>query len=120
MMRLVGAANGARWNNSALRSDSLEFKHEDRDNGTLAFKRWSSDGNVVLAVVNAGEGEWQNSDYAVATQGEGGTWREIFNSQATDFGGYGLGNFSRPITAGSDGMLRINLPKWSVLMFVKQ
>ena len=119
MMRLVGSANAARWGNRALRSDTLEPKHEDRDNGVLAVKRWGDDGNVVLIVINVGEGEWRFDDYGIDLKGEGGGWREIFNSQAPDFGGYDCGNFGRTIYPGGDGRLYVSLPKWGLLMFVK-
>ena len=33
MRRLVAAANAVRWDNPALRADSLDVTHEDRDNG---------------------------------------------------------------------------------------
>jgi 1,4-alpha-glucan branching enzyme len=120
MMRLVGAANAVRWQNPALRSDSLEPKHLDPSNAVLAFKRWSNNGNVVLVVVNAGEGEWRFSDYGITMGGDTGGWREIFNSQAPYFGGYDCGNPAQTLWVQADGRLYINLPKWSVLMFVKE
>ena len=120
MMRLVGAANAVRWQNRALRSDTLEFKHEDRPNGILAFKRWSNDGNIVLVVINIGEGEWRFNDYGLNMGGDRGGFREIFNSQAPSFGGYDSGNPARTLYVQDDGRLYMNLPKWSVLMFVKE
>ncbi|HEV8606140.1 MAG TPA: alpha-amylase family glycosyl hydrolase [Tepidisphaeraceae bacterium] len=120
MMRLVGAANAVRWQNPALRSDSLEPKHEDPANAVLAFKRWSNNGNIVLVVVNAGEGEWRFSDYGITMGGDTGGWREIFNSQAPYFGGYDCGNPGQTLWVQADGRLYINLPKWSVLMFVQE
>jgi len=51
--------------------------------------------------------------------GESGFWLEIFNSQASDYGGIDTtGNFAErlPVT---DGKLFINLPRWSLLMFRK-
>jgi 1,4-alpha-glucan branching enzyme len=120
MMRLVGNANARRWGNPSLRGDSLEYTHEDRTNGVVAFKRWNNEGNVVLVVVNAGEGEWRFSDYGVWLNGSSGRWFEIFNSQAPEFGGYDCGNPDRKIDVQGDGKLYINLPKWAVLMFVKE
>jgi len=120
MMRLVGAANAVRWRNPALRSDTLAYLHDDPDHGVLAFKRWTDQGNVVLVVVNASEGEWRFSDYGVSVGGDGGGWREIFNSQAPVFDGYDCGNPDRTLYPGDDGRVYINLPKWSVLMFAKQ
>ncbi len=53
MRRFVAAANRVRWDNPALRSETPAIiTQPDHDNNVLAFKRWSSDGNVVLTVVN--------------------------------------------------------------------
>ena len=37
MQRLVRDANDTRWNNPALRTQTLDFTHRDRDNGVIAF-----------------------------------------------------------------------------------
>jgi 1,4-alpha-glucan branching enzyme len=120
MMRLVGGANATRWQNPALRADALEVLHRDGDNGVLAFKRWNDEGNVVLVVVNIGDAEWRSSDYGVAMGGERGGWREIFNSQAAEYGGYDCGNGGRTLHVQGDGRLHVSLPRWSVVMFEKQ
>jgi 1,4-alpha-glucan branching enzyme len=39
MRNLVKDINWIRWHNPALRSDTLQFIHEDRTNTILAFKR---------------------------------------------------------------------------------
>ena len=57
MRRLVAAANDVRWQNPALRADSLTLPHEDPANQVLGFIR-ESDGNVVLTVVNLGGHEF--------------------------------------------------------------
>ena len=119
MLRLIGAANATRWANPALRSETLELKHEDRHNGVLAFKRWNQEGNVILVVVNIGESEWRHFDYGVRMNGDGGTWQEIFNSQAAEFGGYDIGNAGGSLTVSPDNRLYMCLPKWSVILFRK-
>ena len=48
--------------------------------------------------------------YAVPTNGETGTWTQIFNSDGTEFGGDGVGNFlNDPNSSG--GLISINIPK---------
>ena len=55
-------------------------------------------------VVNVSNNQWAFHDYGVLMGGESGTWTEIFNSQAPDYGGVNTtGNFGeflgRPIEA---------------------
>ena len=48
--------------------------------------------------------------YAVATNGETGTWSQIFNSDGQEFGGDGVGNFGNNPHSGG-GTIVINIPK---------
>jgi len=117
MQALVRDANEMRWRHGALRSQSLDVAHVDRQNGIFAFRRWTDQGDVVLTVVNFSDREWKDFDYAVRT-GVGGGWQEIFNSQSPLYDGYadsGNGPDSRWSDGG--GYVHIRLPKWSVLCF---
>jgi hypothetical protein len=50
-----------------------------------------------------------------------GSWEEIFNSQASQYGGFNdSGNFLANLRVGADGQIRIRLPKWSTLIFRKR
>jgi 1,4-alpha-glucan branching enzyme len=119
MQRLVADANNARRQNPALRSQTLEFTHEDPASSVIAFKRWTDDGNVIVAVANFSDTDWLNHDYAVLTSTPG-QWQEIFNSQSPDYDGYpNSGNFGHQPWTQADGKIAINLPKWSVLLFRK-
>jgi 1,4-alpha-glucan branching enzyme len=116
MRNLVTAINSVRWNNPALRSDTLSIPHRDHTNNVIAFKRW--DGNsVVLTVVNLGAKNFTDHSYGVAVDSQG-QWTQIFCSQDAAFGGWnGAGNaFYEPETR-SDGKIYINLPKYSILVF---
>ena len=117
MRRLVSAANGVRWQNPALRADSLRIVHEDPDNQVIGFVRELYD-NVVLTIVNLGERSFGEREYGVPTGGYGGQWTQILCSQDESFGGWqGAGNaFYDPWTS-DEGRISINLPKWSVVMF---
>jgi 1,4-alpha-glucan branching enzyme len=117
MRRLVEACNAIRWENPALRSDSLTIPHEDPTNQVLGFARQLYD-NIVLAVVNLSEQNFTNNSYGVRTGGRDGQWTQILCTQDAPFGGWdGAGNaFYEPWTQ-SDGQLYINLPKWSVVIF---
>jgi 1,4-alpha-glucan branching enzyme len=117
MRRLVAACNALRWQNPALRAESLSVTHEDQANQVLGFLRRLDD-NMVLAVVNLGERNFDGHGYGVRTGGHGGQWTQILCTQDAAFGGWdGAGNaFHDPRTQG-DGRLYINLPKWSVVIF---
>ena len=119
MQRLVTHANQLRWDHPALRSPAGNVTHVDRQGQVVAFKRYSFDGDLVLVVVNASDNQWAFHDYGVDLGGENGTWIEIFNSQAPEYGGFDTtGNYGESI-AERDGKLFINLPRWSVVMFKK-
>ena len=117
MRRLVAACNAVRWQNPALRSESLAIAHEDYTNQVLGFVRQLYD-NLVLTVVNLGEQNFVDHSYGLGTGGHNGQWTQILCTQDTAFGGWdGAGNaFHEPWTQ-ADGKVYINLPKWSVVMF---
>jgi 1,4-alpha-glucan branching enzyme len=121
MRNLVGDINWIRWHNPALRSDTLQFIHEDRPNTVLAFKRWHESGNIIVVVVNLSDRQWQEHDYGIDLGGETGQWEEIFNSQSPQYDGWNdSGNYGSDPHVEGDGKIYINLPKWSVLIFRKQ
>ena len=117
MRRLVKAANDLRWDNAALRGDTLQVTQRDYINQVIAFKRWSGN-NVLLCVVNLGDGNFGSHRYGVATGSQFGHWTQVLCSQDAEFGGWdGAGNaFHEPETQ-VDGRIYVNLPKWSVVVF---
>jgi 1,4-alpha-glucan branching enzyme len=120
MTRLVTDANQLRRDHPALRSDNLLFTHRDFQNRVLAFKRWNDQGDVLLAVLNMSDNQWDDPIYAVSLAGDGGRWEEVFNSQAPQYGGWNdSGNFLADLDGGSS-WIKIRLPKWSVLIFRKR
>lgn len=93
--------------------------HVDRQNGVVAFKRFNNEGDVLLVLVNASDGQWGSNDYGVSLGGDSGRWREIFNSQAPLYGGVNtVGNPGDSIGANG-GELWLNVPSWSTLVFQK-
>lgn len=118
MRRLVSAANWVRWNNPALRSETLEYTHEDYTNNVLAFKRWIPDGNnVILTIVNMSDTNFENHCYGVCTNGQYGQWTQILCSQDVQYGGWdNSGNAYYEPHTQDDGKIYISLPRWSVIM----
>lgn len=93
------------------RDTTFEWLHYPQD-GWFAFKRkWNA---AVLIVA----GNWTGFDmlsYAVPTNGETGTWTQIFNSDGQEFGGDGVGNFqNEPNSSG--GSITINIPKNGIVV----
>jgi len=120
MQRMVADVNNLRWNHPALRSPAGQITHTDPSNNVVAFKRWNNDGDVVLVVVNAGDGQWDNTQYAVGLAGDSGSWQEIFNSQAPLYGGINTVGNPGYILHSSNGQLSISLASWSVHLFAKE
>lgn len=94
--------------NTAIRSRSIQVALSDNANRVIAFHRWSSEGEVLVAgnLGNAafGFGYWIHSDRI----GDFG-WTEIFNSDAIAYGGSNVGNEGATLI-GSNGALNITLP----------
>jgi 1,4-alpha-glucan branching enzyme len=120
MQLMVAEINNLRWQHPALRSPAGLVTHIDRQNGVVAFKRYDTQGDVLLIVVNAGDGQWDANQYGVSLAVDSGAWREIFNSQAPTYGGINtVGNPGYDLDSVG-GNLWLNLPSWSVLVFQKQ
>jgi 1,4-alpha-glucan branching enzyme len=119
MRNLVTDANTLRWNNTALRSDNgPQTTHYDSQNNVLGFLRWSDDGNVLLAVANLSDNQWDQPSYGVNVGGTGDHWEELFNSQSPQYGGWNdSGNYLADLVVQDDGRFYARLPKWSVLIF---
>ncbi|MDZ4796701.1 MAG: alpha-amylase family glycosyl hydrolase [Bryobacteraceae bacterium] len=116
MRRLVAACNSVRWDNPALRSDSLAISHEDPANQVLAFVRQLY-GNTVLTVVNLSDTNFTGHSYGVRSGSDAGQWTQILCTQDAAFGGWdGAGNAFHDPWTQSDGKVYINLPKWSVVI----
>jgi 1,4-alpha-glucan branching enzyme len=80
--------------------------------GWFAFKRkW----NAAVMIV---AGNWSGSDlfgYRVPTGGETGNWTQIFNSDSTEYGGDGVGNYLNEPNSAS-GAITINIPRNGIVV----
>jgi 1,4-alpha-glucan branching enzyme len=119
MQRMVADINNLRWNHPALRSPVGQITHTDPSNNVVAFKRWNNAGDVILVVVNAGDGQWDNTEYSVSLAGDTGSWQEIFNSQAPLYGGVNTVGNPGYVLDSRNGQLSISLASWSVQVFAK-
>ncbi|WMJ78185.1 MULTISPECIES: 1,4-alpha-glucan branching protein GlgB [unclassified Sedimentibacter] len=96
------------------------ISNDDYEQNIIAFKRINKKGNELIAVINFSPVE--RSDYMVGA--EHGTYTEIFNSNASEFGGTGTGNRAK-ITSSEGGMhgfdshISIKLPPLSIIFLKK-
>ncbi|CBZ55921.1 putative 1,4-alpha-glucan branching enzyme [Neospora caninum Liverpool] len=119
MMKLVAAANKLRLSFPSLTDDDslVRFPHLDYQNRVLGFVRGS-----LLIVLNCSESQWENRDYEVLTECANRSFKEIFNSQSAEFGGW-EGSWSsrdRNLVSSAQARLAVNLPKWSVTVYELQ
>jgi 1,4-alpha-glucan branching enzyme len=91
------------------------------DNGrnVVSFVRYDSAGNAVAVVANFAGHPYENFQLGLPS---GGTWSEIFNSDATDFGGSGVGNAGTAMATDAPWgpfahSAQVTLPPLGVLFF---
>ena len=97
-------------------------KADDASQSTLSFLRRSKHGDVVLAVCNFTPVPRHN---LVLGAPEAGFWREILNSDATVYGGSGLGNLggveAQPVSwHGRPYTVNITAPPLAVVLFRRE
>ncbi len=95
LSRLVGQLNRLYRDNGALwEQDNSEAGFEwleagDAEHNVVAFLRWSSDGQPIAAIMNFSGNPVGPYRIGLPFAGE---WEELLNTDATDFGGSGVGN----------------------------
>jgi 1,4-alpha-glucan branching enzyme len=95
------------------------IQSDDAAASTLSFLRHSKDGRTVLVVGNFTPEVRHDMLLAVPTEG---TWREILNSDSSEYGGSGVGNLGEvqasPIPLhGRPCSVRVTAPPLSLVMF---
>ncbi len=88
-LNAVYRAHPALWQQDHVAAGFEWIEADDADRNLLAYVRHGTDESVVVAVVNfAGNPQ---EGYRLALP-QGGTWREILNTDAEVYGGSGVGN----------------------------
>jgi 1,4-alpha-glucan branching enzyme len=101
----------------ALRSHDCDILHADDDNRVIAVRRWARDEEaIVIGSLNnsAFRGGYRIEDQRISDA----SWREVFNSDASQYGGDGLQNGGEIKSAG--GVITVNVPANSVLVLKRQ
>ena len=101
----------------ALLSHNCDILHANDDNRVIAVRRWTTgEEMIVVGSLNnwAFRGGYRIQDSRIAD----GQWREVFNSDAAQYGGGGLLNGGQ-ITSGGGGV-SVDIPANSVLVLQRQ
>ncbi|CAK8717032.1 1,4-alpha-glucan branching enzyme [Candidatus Electrothrix laxa] len=121
MQKMYQDASAVRNSFTALRYGDLIWVHARDTNRVLAFIRKDPvNGQILLVVVNLGGTNWApNHSYGIQTGEIKGQWMQVFCSQDAGYGGRdGTGNAYYEPWTQEDGKIYINLPKWSVVVFL--
>lgn len=91
--------NPALWQLDHFHQGFVWIDGGNADANLLSFIRYDEKGNPLVAVINFAGHPHHNFKLGLP---QGGAWDEILNTDASEFGGSGVGNFGR-ITADGDG-----------------
>jgi 1,4-alpha-glucan branching enzyme len=103
----------------ATRSQDIDIIHVIGGNRLIAFTR--SAGSEKLLIVASLRNQPFLDGYILQTDPwrlPDGSWREIFNSDAADYGGKEVGNFGADVPAAG-GRLQVRVPANGLLIFQK-
>ena len=105
--------------------DGFEWiDHHDADNSVITYLRRDKSGHTLLAVA-CNFTPVPRHDYRVGVP-EGGSWKEILNSDADDYGGSGQGNLGAVEALDAsfygryDYTLPVTLPPLAIVVFKKE
>jgi 1,4-alpha-glucan branching enzyme len=88
-LNAVYRAHPALWSQDTSPGGYSWIQADDRENNVIAFLRYGSDGSVIACVFNFSGSV--HGEYRVGLPSIG-TWREILNTDAVEYGGSGIGN----------------------------
>ncbi|WP_433194936.1 1,4-alpha-glucan branching protein GlgB [Nocardia sp. CA-107356] len=88
-LNAVYRAHPALWSQDTSPGGYSWIQADDRDHNVIAFLRYGSDGSVIACVFNFSGSV--HVEYRVGLPSTG-TWREILNTDAVEYGGSGIGN----------------------------
>ena len=106
-----------RLTHPALRSRDCDILHAHDDNRVIAARRWAvGEEMIVIGCLNnwAFRGGYRIQDPRIADA----SWREVFNSDASQYGGGDFLNAGNIVSGG--GAINVNIPANSVLVLQRQ
>ena len=100
---------------SGLRSHNIDIIHVHNANRAIAFRRWD-DSQEFLIVASLNNYPF-GAGYTIESSRLGnGLWREIFNSDAEQYGGNNVGNLAASIPS-SNAQIRVVIPANGIVVF---
>ncbi|WP_040165280.1 1,4-alpha-glucan branching protein GlgB [Microbacterium gorillae] len=108
----VGALNAvytrtpALWQRDHDGAAFLRLGEPSHNPNVVAFARTADDDSCLVSLTNFSGAEIANLPIRLPA---GGVWHEVLNSDATEFGGHGVGNLGE-VVAADDGLATITLP----------
>src|SRR5699024_6703128 len=103
----------------SLRTHNIDILHTSNDNRVIAFKRWIDDEQVII-IASLNNSPFANG-YVIQKDWLGipdAGWREVFNSDASIYGGQNVGNFGATIPS-SFNRLNAVIPANGFVVFLK-
>ena len=104
-----------RLNHSGLRSRNIDVLYTNNVNRVIVFHRWDdTEDFLVFASLNN-----QPFDHGYVVQSPrlpGGSWKEVFNSDADRYRGWNVGNFGATIPSAG-GTFNPNIPACGFVVF---
>ncbi|MFC5408599.1 alpha-amylase family glycosyl hydrolase [Larkinella bovis] len=104
---------------NAIRSKNIDILHVQDDTRVLAFKRWLGNEQVLIIASLNNQPFHRYTIYSDAYRLPSGGWKEIFNSDADQYGGSNVGNGGAVVPA-SNGQVTVTLPASGFVIFVQQ
>jgi 1,4-alpha-glucan branching enzyme len=91
LYRFYADVNELRSAHTGLRSRLIEIVHVHNDNRVIAFRRWDENESFLI-IASLADHPYDNGYVVHGDSLRAGLWREVFNSDATQYGGAGIGN----------------------------
>ncbi|MEF8704267.1 MAG: alpha-amylase family glycosyl hydrolase [Candidatus Accumulibacter sp. UW26] len=104
--------------NPGLRSRQIEIIHVHNANRVIAFRRWSEEQELLVVASLNNHPFLQGYELPDDRLG-GAAWREVFSSDASVFGGNGVGNAGALVHPGG-GHLAVVIPANAVVVFARE
>lgn len=117
LFRFYQAVIALRRARPALRTGNFEVLHVHDANRLLAFRRWDGPEDFIV-VASLNNGAFSAGYSILNTRIADGEWREVFNSVAADYGGFGVVNAQAIPSRG--GVLTPRVPANGVIVLQRQ
>ncbi|HLZ34188.1 MAG TPA: alpha-amylase family glycosyl hydrolase [Nitrospira sp.] len=104
----------------SIRSHNIDILHQSNANRVIAFKRWSGDEEVIV-VASLNNTPFADG-YTIAKDPlaiPDGGWKEVFNSDASVYGGQNMGNGGATIPS-SHGCINTKIPANGFVVLARQ